>query len=313
MRFDQILYSVSKGIATITLNRPDRLSAFSDTMRRELIKALDQSDADAAVGAVVVTGAGRAFCAGQELTGPDTFAARRSRSGVQSTTTSTVRDSGGQLALRIFQSKKPIIAAINGAAVGVGVTMLLPMDFRIASNASKFSFVFVRRGIVPEAASTWFLPRLVGVARALDWCMTGRTLDVAEAIAGGLVSASHSDEELLPAAREIANNLMENCSPMSVSLTRQMLWHGLTFAHPLDAHRVESQLMAWRGRSDDAMEGVCAFLEKRRPKFPDRVSLKELTFPWNSPIRHSLERGRKTGRTDFVQEELNGDRQPKSK
>ncbi|MEM9038528.1 MAG: crotonase/enoyl-CoA hydratase family protein [Actinomycetota bacterium] len=270
MEYSEILYDVDEHVATITLNRPDRLNAFTGTMMREIIDAFDHLDADDDVRAVIVTGAGRGFCAGADLgAGGATFA--KGGSDVQ-TDAGVPRDGGGMTALRIFESTKPVIGAINGAAVGVGVTMTLPMDIRLASDAAKFGFVFVRRGIVPEACSSWFLPRLVGISQAAEWCYSGRVFPAEEALAGGLVRSLHAADDLLPTARAIAGEIAENAAPVSVALTRQMLWRMLGADHPMDAHRADSRGIMLRGASGDSREGVEAFLEKRAADFPDRVS-----------------------------------------
>lgn len=270
MDYTQILYAVDDHVATITLNRPDRLNAFTGPMVRELKGAFDRADADDDVRAVIVTGAGRGFCAGADLSsGGETFA--RGGSDI-STPEGVVRDGGGMVSLRIFESNKPVIAAINGPAVGVGITMTLPMDFRLASTSAKMGFVFSRRGIVPEACSSWFLPRLVGISQALDWCFSGRVFSAEEALKGGLVNSLHEPDELLPAARAIAAEIAENTSPVSVALTRRMLWTMLTADHPMEAHRVDSRAILQRGRSADANEGVESFLAKRQAAFTDRVS-----------------------------------------
>ncbi|MEY4175469.1 MAG: hypothetical protein RI900_2634 [Actinomycetota bacterium] len=270
MEYTQILYDVADRVATITLNRPDQLNAFTGTMMHELIDAFDRVDADDEVRVVIVTGAGRGFCAGADLSsGGETFS--RGGSDVQSDV-GVPRDGGGLVSLRIFECTKPVIAAINGPAVGVGVTMTLPMDIRLASDTAKFGFVFARRGIVPEACSSWFLPRLVGISQAAEWCYSGRVFPAAEALNGGLVRSVHAADDLLPAARAIAAEIAENTSPVSVALTRQMLWRMLGAAHPMEAHRADSRGIMERGRSADAREGVVSFLEKRAPQFPVRVS-----------------------------------------
>jgi enoyl-CoA hydratase/carnithine racemase len=268
--FSEIQYGVDAHVATITLHRPDKLNAFTGTMMRELIAAFDLADADDEVRAVIVTGAGRGFCAGADLSGGgDTFA--RGGSDVQ-TDVGVPRDGGGLVALRIFDSTKPVIGAINGPAVGVGVTMTLPMDIRLASTAAKFGFVFARRGIVPEACSSWFLPRLVGISQAAEWCYTGRVFPAEEALAGGLVRSLHEPDDLLPAARAIAAEIAEHTAPVSVALTRRMLWRMLGAGHPMEAHRVDSRGIKERGASADSREGVVSFLEKRPAEYPDRVS-----------------------------------------
>ncbi|MFM1991992.1 MAG: hypothetical protein RJA99_4949 [Pseudomonadota bacterium] len=282
--FETLLYAVEDGVATITLNRPDRMNAFTTRMRDDLIAAFDATDADDAVRAVIVTGAGRAFCAGADLSsGGKTFdyAERRDEARESVRVGDTYRDGGGMVTLRIFRSLKPVIGAINGAAVGVGVTMQLPMDIRLASTAARFGFVFSRRGITPEAASTWFLPRVVGIQTALEWCFTGRVFDAQEALRERLVRSVHAPDELLPAARALAREIAEHSAPVSVALARQMLWRMAGADDPMRAHRVDSRAIQARGRSADVREGVGAFLEKRPPRFPDRVStdLPDF-FPW---------------------------------
>ena len=283
-QFEQIRYDVADHVATIELYRPDAMNAFTGKMMYELIAAFDQADADDDVRAVIVTGHGdRAFCAGADLSqGAETFA--RGGSDVQ-TAAGVPRDGGGMTALRIFASKKPVIGAINGAAVGVGVTMTLPMDIRLAATTARFGFVFARRGIVPEAASSWFLPRLVGISKALEWSYSGRVFGAEEALAGGLVRSLHEPAELLPAARALAAEIVDHAAPVSVSLTRQMMWRMLGAAHPMEAHRADSRAILERGRSDDTREGVMAFLEKRPAVFTDRVSadLPDVFPGWSEP------------------------------
>jgi len=286
--FETLRYSVEEGIATITLNRPEKLNAFNTQMMREMIAAFDATDADDAVRCVIVTGAGRAFCAGADLSsGAETFdyekrspedREARTRDGVQ-------RDGGGLLTLRIFDSLKPVISACNGAAVGVGVTMQLAMDIRLASTEARYGFVFARRGLNPEAASSWFLPHLVGVQTALEWCYTGRIFPAQEAFDRGLVRSLHAPEELLPAARAIAREIADNASPVSVALTRQLIWRMVGAAHPMEAHRADSRGIQARGGSPDAREGVMSFLEKRPPAFPGRVSsdLPDIWPHWKAP------------------------------
>ncbi|MBM3828168.1 MAG: crotonase/enoyl-CoA hydratase family protein [Actinobacteria bacterium] len=283
MKFDEIIYEVSDRVATITLHRPDKLNAFTNLMMREIIAAMDLADADDEVRVIIFTGSGKAYCAGADLSGGgDTFAKGGSdvaaRAGV-------VRDGGGLVALRIFESTKPVIGAINGAAVGVGVTMTLPMDIRLASESAKFGFVFARRGIVPEAASSWFLPRLVGISQAAEWCYTGRMVSATEARDARLVRSTHTPDELLPAARAIATEIAENSAPVSVALSRRMLWRMLGADHPMQAHRVDSRAINSRGASDDAREGVMSFLEKRPAKFSVKVSdgLPDVFPGWSDP------------------------------
>jgi enoyl-CoA hydratase/carnithine racemase len=266
--FQEIRYEVSDGILTLTLNRPDRLNAFTSTMKDELIQAADAWDADDEVRVVIVTGEGRGFCAGADLgAGGDTFDWREHQSG-----TGVPRDGGGEVTLRLFDSKKPIIAAINGPAVGVGVTMTLPMDIRLAADTAKLGFVFVRRGIVPEACSSWFLPRIVGIGQAMEWVATGRVFSAEEALSGGLVRSIHPADELLDAAHALAREIADNTAPVSVALARRLLWSMLGEDHPMKAHRADSRAMVARGQSDDAREGVTSFLEKRPAHFTDRVS-----------------------------------------
>ena len=283
MAYEEIIYDVSEQIATITLNRPDKLNSFTNRMLKEIIAAFDESDADDNVRAVIVTGSGRAFCAGADLSGGgETFA--KGGSDVKAKT-GVMRDGGGLVSLRIFESKKPVIGAINGAAVGVGVTMTLPMDIRLASTTSKFGFVFAKRGIVPEAASSWFLPRIVGISQATEWCFTGRMISAEDAKEARLVRSVHAPEDLLSAAREIAREIAENTAPVSVALSRQMLWRMLGADHPMQAHRVDSRAINSRGASDDAREGVMSFLEKRPANFPVKVSdgLPEVFPDWQDP------------------------------
>ncbi len=273
--FETILYSVEEGIATLTLNRPDKLNAFTTRMMTEMIAAFDETDRDDAVKAVIVTGAGRAFCAGADLSRggasfdrdanpePERMAVRVG--GVD-------RDGGGRVTLRIFDSLKPVIAAVNGPAVGVGVTMQLAMDIRLASTSARFGFVFARRGITPEAASSWFLPRLVGIQTALEWCYTGRVFPAQEAMDKGLVRSLHEPEELLPAARALAREIIDNTAPVSVALTRQMIWRMAGADHPMRAHQADSRAIQARGVSGDAREGVASFLEKRPANYPNLVS-----------------------------------------
>jgi len=266
MAFEQIRYEVAEAIATITLNRPEKLNAVTSALIQELIAGFEAADGDDAVRVVIVTGAGRAFCAGADLSaGTQTFdGARRGRPQADG----EHRDGGGLVALRIYDLKKPVIAAINGPAVGFGITMTLPMDIRIASSAARMGFVFARRGVVPEACSTWFLPRLVGMQRAAEWVYTGRVFDAAEALAGGLVSRVVAPEALLPTARALAREIADHTSAVSVALARQMMWKLLGADHPMEGHRLDSRGMDWTGRSADAREGIASFLEKRPPRFP---------------------------------------------
>lgn len=287
MTFEAITTTLADHVFTITLNRPERLNAYNLAMQRELIAAFDEADANDDVRAVIVTGAGRAFCAGADLAaGGQTFdyARRADRQGF--TGEDARRDGGGTVTLRIFECLKPVIAAVNGPAVGIGATMLLPMDVRLASTDARFGFVFTRRGITPEAASSWFLPRLVGISRALEWSMTGRVFPAAEALEGGLVRSVHAPADLLPAALALAREIADHAAPVSVALARQMMWRMLGADHPMEAHKVDSRSIIARGAMADAKEGVTAFLEKRPAAFTDRVSADMPDFfPWWQPRR----------------------------
>jgi enoyl-CoA hydratase/carnithine racemase len=281
MDFEQILTDTSEGILTITLNRPERLNAWTAQMGQELRAAFDQADADDDVRAIIVTGAGRGFCAGADLAaGGDTFDYRK-----RDVAGAAGRDNGGEFSLRIFDSKKPVIAAINGPAVGVGATMTLPMDVRLAAEDARIGFVFARRGIIPEACSSWFLPRVVGISRAMEWVSTGRVFSAQEGLEAGLVRSLHPKEQLLDAARELAREIAENTAPVSVAVARQLMWRMLGAEHPMIAHRADSRGMVARGQSADAAEGVTAFLEKRGATFSDRVSdgLPDVMPGWAAP------------------------------
>jgi enoyl-CoA hydratase/carnithine racemase len=287
--YSQIRYEVAEGVATITLHRPDRLNAFTTTMARELIAAFDASDADDDVRVVLMTGSGRSFCAGADLgRGASTFDARDPTRAAERADFETIggvpRDGGGTVSLRIAASRKPVIAAINGPAVGVGATMTLPADVRIAAESARFGFVFTRRGLAPEAASSWFLPRVVGISQAMEWVATGRVFGAAEALAGRLVSRVLPDAELLPAARALAAEITENTSAVAVALARQLLWSMLGADSPWEAHRLDSRAIFRLGQGPDAAEGVTSFLEKRAPKFPARIGdFADVVPPW--PIR----------------------------
>jgi len=285
--YEHIELEIADGIATIWMNRPDKMNAFTELMRYEIIDALDHTDADDDVRAVIFTGRGRAFCAGADLSsGEGTFSRGGSdimgRNGVP-------RDGGGTVSLRIYESKKPVIGAINGAAVGVGVTMTLPMDIRLASTAAKFGFVFSRRGIVPEAASSWFLPRLVGISQAMEWVASGEVFPAEEAMAGGLIRSVHEPDDLLPAAYALARKLTESSSAVSIAVARKMMWRMLGADHPMAAHKVDSRGILERGRSEDVKEGINSFFEKRAPQFPDKVSdgLGTIFSDWDDPTYDS--------------------------
>ena len=290
--FETLRYEVADRILTITMNRPERLNAFNSKMQREFLEALDRADSDDSVRAVIVTGEGRGFCAGADLEkGAETFdydnqtdaakEERASNEGRQDGENAWLRDGGGLLSLRIYELNKPIIAAINGAAVGVGVTMTLSMDVRLASTAARIGFVFSRRGIVPEACSSYFLPRAVGISKALEWAYSGKVFDADEALAGGLVRSVHEPADLLPAAREIAGEIAANTSAISVTMIRHMMWRMLGADHPMEAHKIDSRGIFHLGQGADAHEGVTSFLEKRPAEFSLKTSedMPEF-FPW---------------------------------
>lgn len=286
--FETIRLEVEDGIATLTLNRPDKLNAFNTQMMQEMIAAFDQTDADDSVRVVIVTGSGRAFCAGADLSaGAATFdySTRGGEDKEARTIEGVQRDGGGLLTLRIYDSLKPVIAAVNGAAVGVGVTMQLAMDIRMASTDARYGFVFSRRGINPEACSSWFLPRLVGVQTALEWCYSGRVFPAQEAHDRGLVRSLHAPEDLLPAARALAREIADNTAPVSIALTRQLIWRMAGASHPMEAHMADSRGIQARGAMADAKEGVVSFLEKRPPRYPDKVStdLPDIWDQWSAP------------------------------
>jgi len=289
MAYETILYSVEEQILTITLNRPDKLNAYNATMQAELIDAFDKADADDNVRAIIITGAGRGFCAGADLSsGGNTFdrdarrgPVRRNADGSVDYSDEMARDGGGQVTLRMFKCLKPVIGAINGPAVGIGATMQLAMDIRIASENARFGFVFSQRGIVPEAASSWFLPRIVGISQALEWCYSGLVFPAQEALAGRLVSRVVPHDELIPAARALAKTFMEKTAPVSVALIRQMMWRLSATDDPMEAHKIDSRGIYARGRSEDVKEGVVAFLEKRPAAFKNKVSTDMPDyFPW---------------------------------
>jgi enoyl-CoA hydratase/carnithine racemase len=284
--FNTLLYSVEDGIATISLNRPDKLNAVTGEMLTELIEVFDYTDEDDKVKAVIVTGSGRAFCAGADLSsGADALDFDDDNDPHVLKVNGIVRDSGGRVALRIFNSLKPVISACNGPAVGIGATIQLPMDIRLASTSAKFGFPFSRRGIVPESVSSWFLPRIVGISTALEWCYSGRIFSADEALQCGLVRSLHKPEELLPEARKIAREIADNTAPVSITLTRQLLWRMMTADHPMAAHRAESLAVQSRGQSDDVREGIMAFLEKRAAVYSNTVSqdLPDVFPDWQEP------------------------------
>jgi enoyl-CoA hydratase/carnithine racemase len=290
MAYETLLTELSENILTITINRPDKLNALNTVMIREFIDAIETADKDDAARAIIVTGAGRAFCAGADLSmGGGTFdrEARKDRppvphgpDGKPDLSHDSARDGGGRMTLRVFACRKPVIAAVNGPAVGIGATMVLPMDVRIASSEARFGFVFSQRGIVPEAASSYFLPRIVGIAQALEWCYAGRVFSAEEALAGRLVSRVVAPADLIPTARTLARSFIDNTAPVSIALIRQMMWRMLGAAHPMEAHRIDSRAMFSRGRSADVKEGIMSFLEKRPPRFIDTVSGEMPELPW---------------------------------
>lgn len=280
--YTQIIVTTADGIATITLNRPEKMNAYTRTMGEEIIAAMDDIDADDAVRAVIFTGSGeRAFCAGADLTPEGGGHVFSDPTEVSDLSDPKVRDGGGLLTLRLFESKKPLISACNGVAVGVGATMQLAMDIRLASATARYGFVFARRGIVPEAASSWFLPRIVGISQALEWCYTGRIFDAAEAKAGGLVRSIHEPADLLGAAQALAREIADNTSAISVAMTRAMMWRLAATDHPMEAHKIDSRAIYRLSRGADAKEGIASFLEKRPPAYPGKVSADMPDFyPW---------------------------------
>lgn len=280
--YTQIIVDKSDGIATVTLNRPDKLNAYTRVMQGEICAAMDDLDADDAVRAVIFTGAGtRAFCAGADLTPEGGGHVFSDPAEVADLSDPTVRDGGGKLTLRLFQSKKPLISACNGVAVGIGATMQLAMDIRLAADNARYGFVFARRGITPEACSSWFLPRIVGISQALEWCMTGRIFDAHEARERGLVRSVHAPGDLIGAARDLAGEIAQNTSAVSVAMTRAMIWRLSAAEHPMMVHRIDSRAIYRLSRSRDAKEGITSFLEKRAPDYPDRVSRDMPDFyPW---------------------------------
>ena len=286
MEFETILYEIKDKILTVTLNRPERLNAFTGQMMDDLIEAFDKAGKDDDIRVIIVTGAGRGFCAGADLgAGANTFnrEVRNNRGETEGIKDNPewMRDGGGRTTLAIFDCPKPIIAAFNGPAVGVGVTMTLPMDIRIASEEARFGFVFARRGLVPEAASSWFLPKIVGISKALEWTFSGKVFSAEEAKDGGLIRSVHPANKLMDEAYKLAQEIIDNTSPVSVALTRQMLWKMLGADHPMEAHKVDSRLIYELGKAEDVKEGVKSFLEKRSPKFLSKVS-RDMPkfFPW---------------------------------
>ena len=275
MDYEAIIYEVEDNILTITLNRPERLNAFNGQMSSEIHNALDRADADDDVKAIIFTGSGRGFCAGADLSsGNETFDYQSDGRGIHP-------DGGGVLTLRLFECLKPVISACNGAAVGVGATMQCAMDIRMASDKARYGFVFSKRGIVPEACSSWFLPRCVGINTALEWAYSGRIFDAQEALEKRFVRSVHKENDLMPAARDLAHEFAEQTSSISVTMIRHMMWKMLGADHPMEAHKLDSRGVYFTGKSEDAHEGVQSFLEKRPAKFPGKVStdMPEF-FPW---------------------------------
>ncbi|MEZ5383755.1 MAG: crotonase/enoyl-CoA hydratase family protein [Microthrixaceae bacterium] len=304
--FETIRYEVTDQVATLTLHRPERLNAFTPLMAAEMMLALDLVDGDDNVRALILAGEGRAFCAGADLAGgtdtfnfdvrevptedgapaPSTGEARvrafyDSIDDMRGDDPDAIRDTGGIVVLRMFRCTKPIIAAIGGDAVGIGVTMCLPADIRLASRTARFGFVFNARGLVPEATSSWFLPRIVGISTALEWCYTAKLISADDALAGGLVRSLHAPHTLLDDARTLAQGFIAGSAPVSAALTRQMMWRGLGAGHPMDAHLVDSRAVVAQGRGSDVAEGIGSFLEKRPPKWTQSVpaDLPEW-YPW---------------------------------
>lgn len=286
--YTQIIVDKVDGIATITLNRQEKMNAYTRIMGEEIMAAMDDIDADDSVRAVIFTGAGdRAFCAGADLTPEGGGHVFSDPTEVEDLSDPKVRDGGGLLTLRLFESKKPLISACNGVAVGVGATMQLAMDIRLASDNARYGFVFARRGIVPEACSSWFLPKIVGISQALEWCYTGRVFDAAEAHNGGLIRSIHSQDELMGAAQGLAREIADNTSAVSVAMTRAMMWRLPSGDHPMDAHRIDSRAIYRLSRGADAKEGIASFLEKRAPRYPAKVSEDMPDFyPWWNKVEY---------------------------
>jgi enoyl-CoA hydratase/carnithine racemase len=279
MSHQEIRIEIDNGVAVLSLHRPDRMNAFTVKMAHELADAFTRLDANDDVRVIIFTGSGKAFCAGADLSqGGDAFNYDETKAGDD---IQRMRDTGGMVTLAMYECRKPIIAAINGAAVGIGATMCLAADIRLASDRARFGFVFARRGIVPEAASAWFLPRIVGMSQAMEWMLSGRVFDAREALEGKLVKSLHAEGELLPAAMDIARDIADNTSAVSVALIRQMLWRLSAADHPVEAHKIDSRGVYYTGKSADAREGVQSFLEKRPARFSDKPSTQMPPFyPW---------------------------------
>lgn len=280
MKLTETRYEIGKGVATVTLHRPEQMNAFTKTMRKELVEIFAAADQDDSVRAVVVKGAGKAFCAGADLSAGGSAFDRTLQEG-RNVAISEHRDGGGKVSLAIFRCRKPVIAAINGHAVGVGITMTLPMDIRIVSENAKIGFVFTRRGVVPEACSSWFLPRIVGTSKAAEWIYTGRVFRASEEAASGLFNYVVPQGKVLDKAMTIAREIAENTSAVSVALSKALLWHGLSEGDPQSVHLIDSRCFYWMGHQKDSQEGVDSFLEKRPPKFGMKVSSDMPDFyPW---------------------------------
>jgi len=277
-KFEQIRYEIENRVALITLNRPDRLNAWTVTMMNEMIEAFDMADKDDEVRVVIVTGAGRGFCAGADLA-PDNFGPRQEQR--QTAADATPRDTAGNLTIKIFNTHKPVIGAINGHAVGVGITMTLAMDIRYVSESAKIAFAFNRRGMFPEGCCTWFLPRIMGFSQAAELVYTGRTITAQEALDCGLVSKVCAPDDLLPAAKALAAEIADNTSAVGTAMTRQVLWRMTGASHPMEAHRIESRALHYMSLSEDMVEGVTSFLEKRPPEFKMKPSQDMPdSYPW---------------------------------
>jgi enoyl-CoA hydratase/carnithine racemase len=280
MKLTQTRYEIAKGVATVTLDRPDKMNALTQNMRKELVGIFGAADQDDSVRVVVVTGAGRAFCAGADLSSGGSAFDRTVQDG-RKVSIAEHRDGGGQIALAVFRCRKPVIAAINGHAVGVGITMTLPMDIRIVSEDAKIGFPFTRRGVVPEACSSWFLPRIVGISKAAEWVYTGRVFRAPEEAGSGLFNYVLPQAQVLEKAMSIAAEIVENTSAVSVALGKALLWHGQAEPDPQSVHLIDSRCFFWMGTQRDSFEGVESFLQKRPPKFSMKLSSDMPDFyPW---------------------------------
>lgn len=285
MDYKDIKTELSENILTITLNRPERLNAFTLRMKDEVVHALNYADSTDEVRAVIVTGAGKVFCAGMEMEPEDggNLFGYDDAEGMDPPL-EQIRDSGGELSLAIYQCRKPVIAAINGAAVGVGITMTLPMDIRLVAENSKIGFVFTQRGITPEACSSWFLPRVVGIQKAMEWVISGDIFMAEEGVEAGLFHSAHDKGEVVDVARCIARKMIAKSSPVAAALAKQMLWRNPNFAHPMQAHAVESKMIYWSNEFWDGRDGFTSFLEKREPRFETPLADIPTQFDfWHEP------------------------------